>query len=178
MDFLKFVDISPACFCNILDSTADVEILSMIGKLLVETNVYFKGGIPKYGKNITLGQQSMDAKIDMLTALLNEYQVRRQMVERCRPVENLPPVERQIFAKTKKSLAADSIHFISNTDNVDIDAKSIGVHPSPGFKDRGLCIQIRHNRNKELFNLANKVDKIIVKALNEANLETPPQAGV
>jgi len=103
MDFLKFVDISPSCFLKALDNTADVEILSMIGKLLVETNTYFKCGVPKYGMNVTLGQNGMDAKLSMLAFLLNEYQIRRQMVERCQPVENLPPVERRIYAKVKKA---------------------------------------------------------------------------
>jgi len=73
------------------------------------------------------------------------------------------------------SLAAESIHFSSNTDTVDIDAKSLGVHPMPGFNNRGLCIQIRHNRNKELFDIANKMAKIIQKALNDANLPAPAE---
>lgn len=55
--------------------------------------------------------------------------------------------------------------FYKSTDSVDIAAKSIGIHTT-GLDDRGLCIQIRHNGNKELFEQANKMAQIIVDALN------------
>jgi hypothetical protein len=57
--------------------------------------------------------------------------------------------------------------FIKNTDTIDINAKSLGVHPLDGFNDRGLCIQIRHNGDPGLFRLANKISEVIVEALNE-----------
>jgi len=58
--------------------------------------------------------------------------------------------------------------FIKSTDNVDIAAKSIGIHTMEGLDNRGLHIQIRHNGDKELFEKACKMAEIIVKALNEA----------
>jgi len=57
--------------------------------------------------------------------------------------------------------------FIRNTDTVDIDARCLGISPSPGFKSRGLHIQIRHNRTS-LFQTASDVQAIILRALNEA----------
>lgn len=57
--------------------------------------------------------------------------------------------------------------FYKNTDSVDIAAKSIGVHCGENLDNRGLCIQIRHNGNKELFEKACKMAEVIVKALNE-----------
>ena len=58
------------------------------------------------------------------------------------------------------------IKFMATTDNVDIDAESIGVHTLNSFDNRGLCIQIRHNGNKKLFALANEMARIIERALN------------
>lgn len=58
---------------------------------------------------------------------------------------------------------------INNTDTVDIDQKSIGIdvsYPelSSLHKDRGLHIQIRHNKDKATFNEANRVAKLITAA--------------
>lgn len=105
MEFLKYINMAPNCFNTILDNTSDVEVLAMIGKLLVEMNVSFKNGIPQYGHKEIATAQCMGAKLGMLTALLNEYQIRRQMVERPEPCENLPPVERKVFASKKKATA-------------------------------------------------------------------------
>ncbi|HEY0749559.1 MAG TPA: hypothetical protein VGD26_00310 [Chitinophagaceae bacterium] len=57
--------------------------------------------------------------------------------------------------------------FYKSTDTVDIAAKSIGIHTMESFDNRGLCIQIRHNGDKRLFDLANEIAEKIVKALNE-----------
>lgn len=57
--------------------------------------------------------------------------------------------------------------FYKSTDSVDIAAKSIGVKSMQSFDDRGLCIQIRHNGDKELFEKANTMAEIIVQVLNE-----------
>lgn len=58
--------------------------------------------------------------------------------------------------------------FYQNTDTVDIGAQSTGVHLGLGYINRGLCIQIKHNRVKELGEASNLMAQIIVKALNEA----------
>ena len=57
--------------------------------------------------------------------------------------------------------------FYIGTDSVDIDARSLGVH-GPGYDSRGLCIQIRHNYDKDLFLTAAIMQDIIVDALNHA----------
>lgn len=57
--------------------------------------------------------------------------------------------------------------FVNNTDTVDIRAESLGVS-SFGYDNRGLSIQIRHNRDKALFQAANEMSKIITEALNQA----------
>lgn len=60
--------------------------------------------------------------------------------------------------------------FYKNTDTVDIDAKSLGVSAYSrelDLKDRGLCIQIRHNGDKELFEKACRMVEVITKALND-----------
>lgn len=76
MELLNLINVSPCSFFNMLEVTPDVEILGMIGKLMVETKVYFKGGIPKYGQNMTLEKKCIEAKKELLAALLNEYQIR------------------------------------------------------------------------------------------------------
>jgi hypothetical protein len=63
------------------------------------------------------------------------------------------------------------IKFLATTDTVDIAAKSVGIHTMNGLDNRGLCIQIRHNGDKELFEKANKIAEIITKVLNEAGIE-------
>ncbi len=62
--------------------------------------------------------------------------------------------------------------FVKCTDNVDIEADSLGISPMKGLENRGLCIQIRHNGDKELFEKACKMVEIIVHALNEAEEPT------
>jgi hypothetical protein len=57
--------------------------------------------------------------------------------------------------------------FYRNTDTVDIAAKSLGISNNQSHKDRGLTIQIRHNKDKELFKEACKIQEVIVNALNE-----------
>lgn len=57
--------------------------------------------------------------------------------------------------------------FYPTTDTRDIEMKSIGVH-NYGYDNRGLSIQIRHNGEKDLFNTANIMSRIIAKALNDA----------
>lgn len=57
--------------------------------------------------------------------------------------------------------------FYKNTDTIDIDAKSIGV-TTFSYPNRGLSIQIRHNREKELFKTANEMASFIAASLNEA----------
>lgn len=111
----------PKCFNNILDTTSDVEVLAMIGKLLVEMNVNFQNGIPKYGHKDITTAQCMGAKLEMLTALLNEYQVRKQLVERPEPCYNLPPVAVQVLAskkskKSKKKVVKKALAKINITD--------------------------------------------------------------
>jgi hypothetical protein len=70
----------------------------------------------------------------------------------------------------------------NNTDSVDIEAKAIGLHvsydrPSDLHTNRGLHIQIRHNRDKATFKEANRVAKEVsegIKALDllQAGLES------
>jgi len=79
MLLLNLIDVSPCAFFTMLQNTADVEILSMIGKLMVETKTYFADGIPKYGKNMTLDQKCIEAKKELLACLLNEYQIRASL---------------------------------------------------------------------------------------------------
>lgn len=62
------------------------------------------------------------------------------------------------------------MRFYNNTDTMDIDNKSLGVSNDLSLNDRGLKINIRHNKSKEQFEVACKIQAIIVKALNEANL--------
>lgn len=57
--------------------------------------------------------------------------------------------------------------FIRNTDTVDIDARCLGISPSPAFEARGLHIQIRHNRT-DLFGFASEMQAVILRALNQA----------
>ena len=118
MEFLKYINMAPKCFNTVLDNTSDVEVLAMIGKLLVEMNVSFKNGIPQYGYKEIATAQCMGAKLGMLTALLNEYQIRRQMVERPEPCYNLPPVERKVFASSSKKKATKA------TANIKIDEEN------------------------------------------------------
>jgi hypothetical protein len=59
--------------------------------------------------------------------------------------------------------------FFPNTDTVDIEARSLGIH-GPGYKARGLCIQIRHNLDYDLLKSAGVMQDIIVEALNGAVL--------
>jgi len=60
-----------------------------------------------------------------------------------------------------------STKFSLNTDTVDIDAKCVGVSTFD-YANRGLKIQIRHNREAVLFEAANRMAEIISQALNEA----------
>jgi len=78
-------------------------------------------------------------------------------------------VDAEIRMKSYKNKV--SLKFYGNTDTVDIDAKSLGIHCMPGFDNRGLSIMIRHNGDKKLFELANEMSKIIVEALNKAYKE-------
>lgn len=59
--------------------------------------------------------------------------------------------------------------FYKNTDTVDIAAKSIGISNNAGLVDRGLSIQIRHNRHAGQFRVANELADKIVSVLNERN---------
>lgn len=68
---------------------------------------------------------------------------------------------------------SEVLKFSGNTDTVDIDAKCIGVHSWNGLDNRGLGIQIRHNKDPQLFKLANQMAKIIAEALNAAKLPAP-----
>lgn len=62
----------------------------------------------------------------------------------------------------------------ANTDTVDIDDKCLGItvypdgYPSPGTdalkRDRGLHIQIRHNRHRETFEAAREIEKLVAAA--------------
>jgi len=59
-----------------------------------------------------------------------------------------------------------------NTDTIDMANKSLGVSNSLGLDDRGLKISIRHNGDKATFEVACRLQEIIVQALNELELET------
>jgi len=63
------------------------------------------------------------------------------------------------------------MRFYNNTDAVDIDNKSLGVSNDLSLDNRGLNINIKHNGNREQFELACKIQAIIVKALNEAGID-------
>ena len=54
------------------------------------------------------------------------------------------------------------MRFYLNTDTVDIDAKSIGVHNDSQLPDREFCIQIRHSGTKESVEEATKIGCLIV----------------
>lgn len=62
------------------------------------------------------------------------------------------------------------LEFYNNTDTVDIDAKCLGISSNASINDSGLNIQIRHNGSKYLFNLANKMSKVIIDALNKEGI--------
>lgn len=57
--------------------------------------------------------------------------------------------------------------FTHNTDTIDIDAKSLGVSNDARLDNRGLHIQIRHNKDKAQFALAVEISNVIVDALNK-----------
>lgn len=54
-----------------------------------------------------------------------------------------------------------------NTDTVDISARSIGIHLLNGPDNRGLCIQIRHNGERDLLKKATEMANLITALLNE-----------
>lgn len=54
-----------------------------------------------------------------------------------------------------------------NTDTVDIDARSIGVHNTHGHANRGLSIQIKHNGDRRLLKKADELANLIANFLNE-----------
>lgn len=61
--------------------------------------------------------------------------------------------------------------FYNNTDTVDIDNKSLGVSNDASLDNRGLKISINHNGQKDQFETACKIQRIIVDALNKANID-------
>jgi hypothetical protein len=57
----------------------------------------------------------------------------------------------------------------TNTDNVDIEQKCLGLHvvatPSSANADRGLHVQIRHNAHHETFEAAIKLQYILAASI-------------
>lgn len=85
-------------------------------------------------------------------------------------------VDKDVIKDMKGKLSEKK--FLANTDNVDIRDKSIGITIF-GYKDRGLNVQIKHNKDRLLAMTANKMSEIIRKALNQAlesgELKLPPE---
>ena len=78
---LKYLNLSEATLVNCLDSTPNVEILNSIQDLMLEINGEFKNGIPLWEiplweKGKLCGCEHTEAKKQLLTALLLEYQKR------------------------------------------------------------------------------------------------------
>lgn len=63
------------------------------------------------------------------------------------------------------------MRFYNNTDTVDINNKSLGVSNDASLDNRGLKISINHNGQKDQFETACKIQRIIVDALNKANID-------
>lgn len=76
MRFLNLTDIAPQSFMKCLEKTSNVELLSTIEKLMLDTKEHFKNGIPAYGKKLSSDQECIEAKKELLSALLHEYQLR------------------------------------------------------------------------------------------------------
>jgi hypothetical protein len=77
MRFLNFIAIDPVSFMKSLEQTADVEILNKIQDLTMELENSWKEGIPKYKGKLSLSSECIEAKKELLAALMNEYQLRR-----------------------------------------------------------------------------------------------------
>lgn len=76
MRFLNLTDIAPQSFIKCLEKTSNIELLSTIQKLMLDTQEHFKNGIPTYGKKLSSDQECIEAKKELLSALLHEYQLR------------------------------------------------------------------------------------------------------
>jgi hypothetical protein len=81
MRFLNFIEIDPVDFMASLANTSDVELLSKIQTISMELSSYWVHGIPKYEGKLPLSKECIEAKKELLTALLNEYQIRRCLTE-------------------------------------------------------------------------------------------------
>ena len=85
---------------------------------------------------------------------LDEY-VTNRLIEAGRSIHNKPK----------------PLKFYVSSDNVDMQAKSIGLFASnTGRDNRALCIQIKHNGDEMLYSVANKMARVIAKALNDERL--------
>ena len=82
MRFLNFIAIDPVVFMQSLAQTADVEILNKIQDLTMELQNSWKEGIPKYKGKLTMDKECVEAKKELLAALMNEYQLRRCLTTR------------------------------------------------------------------------------------------------
>lgn len=60
------------------------------------------------------------------------------------------------------------MRFYNNTDTLDIDNKSLGVSNDANLDNRGLKISIKHNGQKDQFEMACKIQQIIIEALNKS----------
>jgi hypothetical protein len=66
-----------------MENTSDVELLCKIQDISNELQYYWTDGIPKYGVNLELEKECIEAKKEILCALLNEYQIRRCLTGKC-----------------------------------------------------------------------------------------------
>jgi hypothetical protein len=81
MRFLNFISIDPVDFMYSLSKTSDIELLSKIQELSMELSHYWTHGIPKYEGKMPLSKECIEAKKELLTTLLNEYQIRRCLTD-------------------------------------------------------------------------------------------------
>ena len=75
MQIIEYIDLSEDLLLNCIAQASDVEILSTIQDLMLETLEYWDNGIPKYNE-INAECAAMESKKELLTFLMVEYSKR------------------------------------------------------------------------------------------------------
>lgn len=168
MRFLNLLELTPHGFMRCLADTTDIELLSKIQKLMLETKEYFADGIPKYDpkQRKDLLKECIEAKKELLSILLFEYQLRlceqpsgkMHLAEKCKVTSKIS--EAAASAEYKAARALHN-HFVGVYLDVQDCLENMGSPDKPiEPKHRKQAQRVHERLNKFADEFSKYLDKI------------------